>query len=90
MQTSEDLRSAIKNIRYYADKISKLALQQLEQDYQHALHAGINTGPGSVRFESLACIGATATDIIIRCDNIEQNLKSAESQDSKLWTEEDV
>lgn len=90
MQTSEDLRSAIKNIRYYADKIGKLALQQLEQDYQHALHTGINAGPGSVRFESLACIAATTTDIIIRCDNIEQNLKSAESQDSKLWTEEDV
>lgn len=90
MQTSEDLRSAVKNIRYYSDRISKLALIQLKQDYQRALGKGINAGPGSIRFDCLACISAAASDIIIYCDNIEQNLKSAESQDSKLWTEEDV
>lgn len=87
MQTAEEIRGYIKNIRYYANKVSSLTRQQFSLDYERGNKEGINTGPGSVRFECLGCIDAAATYINTYCDNIEANLKSAEEQDKKLWGE---
>ena len=88
MEVTAEIIGHLKNIRYYSDKIASLAALQYNNDYARGQKAGINTGPGTTRFEALACI-ITATDYQkVYCDNIESNVKTAEEQDKLLWGED--
>ena len=84
METGNEIRSAINNIRFYAKKIEELAKQQFDRDCEIAQITGINTEPGGIRFECLGCISTAANWMKLYCDNIETNVKSAEEQDQKL------
>jgi hypothetical protein len=84
METSNEIRSIIKNIRYYTEKLQELTKIQFNKDFDTGTLLGINTGAGSTRFETVGAIHATAGRISLYCDNIEANLKSAETQDEKL------
>jgi hypothetical protein len=84
MEAAAEIRSALKNIRYYAEQIEALARRQFDRDMEIGLATGMNPEPGSVRFDCLGCIGAATKWIDTYCDNIESNVKHAESQDSKL------
>lgn len=88
MQTAEEIRGNIKNIRYYAQKVAGLARQQFEMDTERGNKTGINSVPGSVRFDCLGCIIAATSWINTYCDNIEANVRNAEAQDKKLWGED--
>jgi len=90
MQTAPEIQSNLKNLRYYSDKIAQLARQQLESDYARGQELGINSGPGSIRFDCMAVIGSACSLIDIYCDNIQANLESAVKQDKVLHTEEEV
>lgn len=81
MQTAEDMRNALKNIRYYSEKIRELLRKQLDLDFQNK---AVNVDVGTVRFDCLGIIGGSTYWLDIYCDNIESNLKSAEAQDKEL------
>lgn len=89
MQTATEIFSALKNLHYYSEQISNLARKQFELDCQRGQEIGINTGPGSIRFDSLGAIGNACGWINCYTDNITQNLHSAISQDKLLHTEEE-
>jgi len=84
VETSNEIRSAVNNIRYYSKQIEELAKKQFERDFEIGQVTGMNSEPGSIRFECLGAIGAAAHWFGVYCDNIEANLKGAESQDQKL------
>lgn len=88
MQTATEIRGNLKNIKYYAEKIKKAARLQFDMDVVKGTKQGINTGPGSVRFDSLGCIIAASEWMAVYCENIEANLLVAEGQDKKLWGED--
>jgi len=87
MQTATEIASNLKNIRFYADKIAQLARQQLDADVKRGHEVGVNSGPGSVRFDSLGAIQSACTWIETYCHNIESNLNSAIKQDKVLHTD---
>ena len=89
MQTAIEIVSNLKNLRYYNQKINELARQQLDLDVKRGHEIGIATGPGSIRFDSLACMQSACTLIETYCQNIEANLESAVKQDKILHTEEE-
>jgi len=84
METGNEIRSAVKNIRYYSEKIQELSKQQFDKDCEMSELTGINTEPGSIRFDCLGTIAAATNWIGTYCDNIEANVKQAEGQDQKL------
>jgi len=88
MQTATEIASNLKNIRFYADKISQLARQQFDLDFKRGQEIGINSGPGSIRFDCLEAIRGACTSIEVYCDNIASNLESAIKQDKVLHTED--
>lgn len=88
MQTATEIASNLKNLRYYNQKINGLARQQLDLDVKRGHEIGIAAGPGSIRFDSLACIQSACTLIDTYCQNIEANLESAVNQDKVLHIEE--
>jgi len=90
MQMAQEITSNLKNLRYYSDKITELAKKQFELDYARGQEIGINSGPGSIRYDCLACIMTACTLTGTYCDNIEANLQSAISQDKVLHIEEEV
>lgn len=87
MEASDTIKNAVSNIRYYAGKIGEAAKNQFNLDYDNGEVKGINTGPGSIRYDCLAAIMTTSALLDVYCDNIESNLKSAESQDKLLFSE---
>ena len=90
MQTASEIQSNLKNLHYYSDKIAELAKKQFELDYQRGQEIGINSGPGSVRFDCLGAIVLACKQIDIYCDNIDANLQSAIKQDKTLHIEEEA
>ena len=84
METSNEIRSAIKNIRYYAEKIKELTKQQQQKDIDIGTIIGMQQDAGSRRFQAIGCISTAVEWIDVYCDNIESNLKGAESEDEKL------
>lgn len=90
MQTATEITGNLKNLRYYSDKIAKLAKQQFELDYQRGQEIGINAGPGSIRFDCMGAIISACEWISIYAENITKNLESAIKQDKTLHTEEEV
>jgi len=84
METTAEIRSALKNIRYYSEQINELVKKQFNRDMEIGHATGIMPEPGSIRFDCLGTIGAATKWLETYCDNIEANIKYAEEQDSKL------
>ena len=84
METAGEIRSALKNIRYYAEIIESLARKQFDRDVEIGQITGVNLEPSSIRFGCLGCIGAATKWLETYCNNIEANVKHAEEQDSKF------
>jgi len=89
MQTAQEITSNLKNLRYYSDKIAELAKKQLDLDFARGQEIGINSGPGSIRFDSLLHITSACELISTYADNIDANLQTAIKQDKVLHTEEE-
>ena len=89
METAPEIRSALKNIRYYAEQIYELSKKQFNRDFDIGTVTGMNPEPGTVRFDCLGSIGAATNWIGTYCDNIESNVKHAEELDQKLRPEPD-
>ena len=87
MQTASEITSNLNNLRYYSEKIASSAKTQFDLDYKRGQELGINTGPGSIRFDCLGTIIATCSLIDIYADNIKANLETAIKQDKLLHTE---
>ena len=88
MQTANEITSNLNNLRYYSGKIAQLAKQQFDLDYKRGQELGINTGPGSIRFDCLGAIISGCSLIDIYCDNLKANLETAMKQDKLLHAEE--
>ena len=88
MQTATEIASALNNLKYYSGKIAELAKQQFALDYKRGQELGINTGPGSIRFDCLGAIISACSLIDIYCDNLKSNLEMAIKQDKLLHAEE--
>ena len=89
MQTATEITSNLKNLRYYSQKIAELAKQQFGLDYARGQELGINSGPGSIRFDCMGAIISACSQIDIYADNINANLLTAIKQDKVLHTEEE-
>ena len=89
MQTATEITSNLKNLRYYSDKIAELAKKQLDLDFTRGQEVGVNSGPGSMRFDCMGAIKSACEWIDIYCDNINANLQSAIKQDKVLHIEEE-
>lgn len=84
MQTANEIRSAVENIRYNAGRIALLDKQQFDIDVGLGSKVGVNVGIATTRFDCLGAIALGCTWIGIYCDNILANLKTAEEQDKLL------
>ena len=84
METASEIRSALNNIRFYSKKIEELAKQQFNRDFEIGQVTGMNPEPGTIRFDCLGAISTATNWIETYCENIEANVKGAESQDQKL------
>jgi len=89
MQTATEITSNLKNLRYYSQKTAELTKQQFDLDYARGQEVGINTGPGSIRFDCMGAIISACSQIDIYCDNINANLQAAIKQDKVLHIEEE-
>ena len=87
MDTSNDLKSAIKNIRYYVKHIQSLAKQQFDKDFNTGNELGVNETASDIRFNCLGAIISNIEWINTYCNNIEANIKHAEEQDKELRLE---
>ena len=90
METANEIRSAVKNIRYYTQIIHDLAKQQFDKDFDIGNLVGMAVEPGSKRFDTLGCIQANTEWLNVYCNNIEANVKHAEELDGKLRPEEET
>ena len=90
MKNSSEIRSYVNNIRYYSQEMEKLAKKQYNEDMETGARLGINTMPGSLRFDALACIASNCRWIETHLDAISKNLETAEGQDKILHTEDYV
>lgn len=88
MQTADEIQSALKNLRYYSAQIKGLARKQIRMDCERGQEIGVNTNPGTTRFDSLAIIESDCGYIDCYAENIEVNLAEAVKQDKLLYVEE--
>lgn len=90
MQKANEIRSNIENIKYYITEINKLCRQQYGLDIKRGEEIGVNVNPGTLRYDALAviCMDCELFDTYLQ--NIEANLKTAESQDKLLHIAEEV
>lgn len=84
METANEIRNAVNNIRYYSKQINELAKKQFGRDFDIGVVVGIQTVPGSLRFDCLGAIGAATHWIETYCNNIEANIGQAEKLDNEL------
>ena len=89
MQTAIEITSNLKNLRYYSDKIAELAKSQFQLDYQRGQEIGVNTSPGSIRFDCMEEIIAGCARISSNCEYVNTVLQNAISQDKVLHIEEE-
>jgi hypothetical protein len=75
VETTEEITSAIKNMRYYAEEIKKLCHKQLELDFQNY---EMNEVIGQDRLTILGIISGALPHIENWLVNIEVNLVSAD------------
>lgn len=90
MQTAQEITSNLNNLKYYSEKIASLVKTQFEEDYKRGQELGINTGPGSIRFDCMGAIKAACSLIDCYAENIAKNLETAIQQDKLLYSEESV
>jgi hypothetical protein len=84
METGNEIKGAINNIRYYSERIHELARQQFQKDFDVGTLVGMEPEPGTIRFDCLGAIDTATRWLLIYCEHIEANLKYAEEQDKKL------
>jgi len=84
MDTGNELRQAIKNIRYYTEEIDRLAKQQFNIDFDMGNLVGMEVEPGSKRFNCIGMIETNVEWINVYCNNIEANINHAEELDKEL------
>ena len=89
MEVAKEIQSAIKNIRYYSQRIDELSKKQFEIDLEQGQKFGMNPNPGAIRLDSLGAIGAACSWLNTYCNNIEANLKIATEQDRLLHAKEE-
>lgn len=85
MQVAQEMSGYVKNLRYYNSKIAALAKQQADLDCEQGEKVGMNSFPGSIRFDCLGIIVTHCANINFLCDAIETNMKSAIKQDKILY-----
>ena len=90
MQTATEITSNLRNLCFYSDKIAESAKKQFELDYIRGQELGINTNPGSIRYDCLGVIVEVCALIDCYCDNIDANLQTAIKQDKTLHIEEET
>ncbi len=78
MEASEEIRSALKNINYYSQKIVELARQQMELDTVRGLEMD------SPKWNCMATIISACSWLETYCINIEHNLKVCEKPDKVM------
>ncbi len=88
MQTANEIKSAVENIRYYNQRIKELSKKQLEMDCEQGNRIGINVQVGTIRFDCLGAVNAACSYLDIYCDNIQVNLKMAIEQDKLLYSQD--
>jgi len=88
MQTANEIQSAVKNIRYYSQRIKELAKKQFDTDFEQGQKIGVNAKSATMRFDCLGTIQAGCGRLEVYCSNIEANLKAAAEQDKLLYGEE--
>lgn len=88
MQTTQEITSNLRNLRYYSDQIAKLARQQLNLDFKRGHEVGVNANVGTIRFDCLGAIDSACKWINTYCDNIDANLTVAIRYDKELHSEE--
>jgi len=77
MQTAEEIKSAIKNMEYYANKVVQLANTQFDldmTDYRLGEKMDKDVNVGSVRFNSIGAIVLSCTYIRTYFQNIIRNV----------------
>ena len=79
MQTGNEMRTCIKNIRYYTDKLTALASKQFDLDFDKT-----NSDAGTIRADCIAAIGIATEWLNAYCSNIEVHITSAEEQDTEM------
>ena len=84
MDSANELRNAIKNIDYYADKIIELSKIQTNKDNDIGLLFGVNIITATKRFDMLAVIRTDADWIKIYTEGIESCIKGAEVCDKSF------
>jgi hypothetical protein len=67
-KTTSEIKTAVRNIRYYADKIYKLGKEQFESDVN-------NSSMSTEKYDALGAIGNSSKGIDTYCDGIEANLE---------------
>ena len=87
METGKEIISSANNIRYYAKRISELAERQFGKDCEVAQVTGIQSEPGSKRFDAIGAISAGTKWLESYCGYIESNVRFAEEFDKKLKPE---
>ena len=90
MKISSEVKSYLQNIRYYSQEIEKLAKKQYNEDMETGTRLGVNTMPGSLRSDALACIASNCSWVEVYLDAIIKNLEVAEEQDKLLYSEDYV
>ena len=88
MEITALANSHLKNIRYYADEISKLARKQFDTDEKALNEKGCSLDPASLRFNCLGAIDACTSWIKSYCGSIESNIKTAEKLDKEIIDKE--
>lgn len=89
MDISNESMQAIKNIRYYSERLKELARIQIDKDIQIGHIKGLEIDPSEKRFNALGIMETNSDWIDIYCNNIEANIKHAEEQDEKFISKEE-
>ena len=84
MNTSKELYSTLRNLRYYVSKIEELAKQQFEKDWEIFEKEGVNQSNGVLRMEHLGEIESNTKKIYTYCNIIEKHIQAAEKLDKFL------
>lgn len=74
MKTESDIRSALKNTRYYMDQVIQLAHDQFDYDVEHY---DLWEDDGQKRMELLCILAEIAQNVCSRCHHMEGIIERA-------------
>jgi len=86
MQTANEIKSAVNNVRYYTQKIKELLDKQFEsdmQDYRLGQKLAKDTQVNSTRFDCEGAIASCCSWIERYCIGIENNLKLIDKEEKE-------